>query len=212
MGITKNKNMLARIAPRALLQTRLGVAGFSDYNKMRATTILCVRKDDQVAVVGDGQVTMGSAVVKPNARKVMRIGPGQKIVSGFAGATADAMTLRERLERKLEEYPGQLKRACVELAKQWRTDKYLRQLDAVMLVTDDETSLTVTGNGDVLEPADGIIDIGSGGEYARAAARALIDQEEMTALEVATKAMTIAADICIYTNHNFVSECLPDDS
>eukprot|EP00750_Incisomonas_marina_P018487 INCI2976.1.p1 GENE.INCI2976.1~~INCI2976.1.p1 ORF type:complete len:228 (+),score=45.27 INCI2976.1:286-969(+) len=175
---------------------------------MHATTILCVRRDGEVAVVGDGQVSMGSMVVKPNAVKVRRIGQDNNILTGFAGATADCFTLRERLEAKIEEYPGQLTRACVELAKNWRMDKYLRRLDAVMLVADKDVSLTVTGNGDVIEPHDGIIAIGSGGNFALAAARALIDQPNLTASEIARRSMTIAADMCVYTNHNFVEETL----
>jgi ATP-dependent HslUV protease subunit HslV len=144
--------------------------------------------------------------MKPNARKVLKIGGDDEIITGFAGATADAMTLRDRLEQKLEQYPGQLMRACVELAKAWRTDKYLRRLDAIMLVADKDVSLTVTGNGDVFEPHDGIISIGSGGPYALAAARAMLDQESKTSKEIATQAMKIAAEICVFTNDNFVIE------
>eukprot|EP00941_MAST-03F_sp_MAST-3F-sp1_P003606 g3606.t1 len=147
--------------------------------------------------------------MKPNARKVLKLGENEDtIITGFAGATADAMTLRDRLEQKVEQYPGQLMRACVELAKAWRTDKYLRRLDAIMLVADKDVSLTVTGNGDVFEPHDGVIAIGSGGPYALAAARALLETEDCPN-KIATKAMTIAADICVYTNHNFVTEELP---
>lgn len=175
---------------------------------MQATTIICVRRDDQVAVIGDGQVTLGSQVVKPNAVKVRRIGPKDNIITGFAGATADCFTLRERLEQQIEQQPGQLTRACVELAKNWRTDKYLRRLDAILLVADKDVSLTITGNGDVIEPHDGIIAIGSGSTFALAAARALIDQPNLTALEIAQKSMNIAADMCVYTNHNFVTETL----
>lgn len=149
--------------------------------------------------------------MKPNARKVTRLGDNDEIITGFAGATADAMTLRDRLENKIEQYPGQLTRACVELAKAWRTDKYLRRLDAIMLVADKDVSLTVTGNGDVFEPHDGVISIGSGGPYALAAARALLDQNSMSPRDIATKAMTIAADICVYTNHNFVIEEIKSD-
>ena len=157
-------------------------------------------------MIGDGQVTMGSEVVKPNVKKVRRI--GGTVIGGFAGATADAFTLFERLETKLEEHPGQLTRACVELAKNWRMDKYLRRLDAVMVVADEHRSLQITGTGDVLEPHDGIIAIGSGGPYALAAARALIDVPGWDAMAIAKKAMTIAADTCIYTNHNFVIDSL----
>merc|ERR1719231_2187899 len=157
-------------------------------------------------MIGDGQVSLGSTVVKPNAKKVRRIGDG--IVAGFAGTTADAVTLLERLERKLEEHPGQLTRACVELAKAWRTDKFLRRLEAILVVSDATSSYTLTGNGDVIEPVDGIIGIGSGGTYALAAARALHDQPNLDALEIATKSMKIAADICVYTNDNFTIEII----
>ncbi|KAK9810058.1 hypothetical protein WJX72_004110 [[Myrmecia] bisecta] len=176
----------------------------------RSTTVLCVRKGDQVVIMADGQVTRGSEVVKPNVRKTRRI--GDNVVGGFAGATADAFTLFERLESQLEQHPGQLTRAAVELAKQWRTDKYLRKLDATMVVADSKQSLTITGNGDVLEPHDGIIAIGSGGAYALAAARALIDLPNMDAHAIAKKAMSIAADACIYTNSNFTTETLHSDS
>ncbi len=172
------------------------------------TTILCVRAGGQVAMAGDGQVTMGQTVVKGNARKVRRIGPGGAILSGFAGATADAFTLLERLEAKLERYPGQLERACVELAKDWRTDRYLRRLEAMMAVADGERAFTLTGNGDVLEPEDGVIAIGSGGNYALAAARALMGVPGLDAAEIARRAMGIAADICVYTNHSLIVETL----
>jgi ATP-dependent HslUV protease subunit HslV len=157
------------------------------------------------AVVGDGQVTRGSEVVKGNAVKVRRI--GDSVISGFAGSTADCLALRERLESKLEAHPAQLTRACVELAKEWRTEKYLRRLEAVMLVVDKDVSLTLTGGGDVIEPSDGIIAIGSGGTYALAAARALMDSD-LDAMAIAEKAMRIAADICVYTNTNFVKDQL----
>uniref|UniRef100_H3G6W3 ATP-dependent protease subunit HslV n=2 Tax=Phytophthora ramorum TaxID=164328 RepID=H3G6W3_PHYRM len=169
------------------------------------TTILCVRKGGKVCLIGDGQVSLGSTVVKPNAKKVRRI--GEHIVAGFAGSTADAFTLMERLEAKLDEYPGQLTRSCVELAKAWRTDKYLRRLEAILIVSDTNQSYTLTGNGDVLEPHDGIIGIGSGGTYALAAARALIDQD-LDAETIARKSMKIAADICVYTNENVTVEML----
>lgn len=172
----------------------------------RTTTILAVRKGESVVVVGDGQVTLGSSVVKNNARKVRRLGPNDRVVAGFAGATADALSLFDRLETKLEEHPEQLLRACVSLAKDWRTDKYLRRLDAMLLVCDREHSLYVTGAGDVLQPSDGVIGIGSGGTLAVAAARALVPIDGMGAKEIATKAMDIAADLCIYTNSNFVVE------
>jgi ATP-dependent HslUV protease subunit HslV len=171
------------------------------------TTILAVRKDGRTAVAGDGQVSLGQTVIKPNARKVRRIGADGKVVGGFAGSTADAFTLFERLEAKLERYPGQLTRACVELAKDWRQDRYLRRLEAMMIVADDATLLILTGTGDVLEPNDGIAAIGSGGNYALAAARALADQP-LDAEAIARRAMQIAADICVYTNSNLTVETL----
>ena len=173
------------------------------------TTILCVRNASGVTMAGDGQVTMGQTVVKGNARKVRRIGPDNTILSGFAGATADAFTLLERLESKLDRYPGQLERACVELAKDWRTDRYLRRLEAMMAVADAERSFTLTGNGDVLEPEDGVIAIGSGGNYALAAARALATVDGLSSEEIARRAMGIAADICVYTNHSLILETIP---
>lgn len=174
----------------------------------RSTTILAVRKGKDVVVAGDGQVSLGQTVLKSNARKVRRLGKDGTIIVGFAGATADAFTLFERLEAKLEAHPGQLTRACVELAKDWRTDKYLRRLEALMAVCDAETSLILSGTGDVVEPEDGIIGIGSGGNYALAAARALIDIEGLGAEDIARKAMKIAGDICVYSNHNIVIETL----
>ena len=170
---------------------------------MHATTILSIRKDGQAIIIGDGQVSLGDTVMKASARKVRRLGKHQDVIAGFAGATADAFTLFERLEAKLEAYPGQLMRAAVDLAKDWRTDKYLRNLQAMMIVVDKDVSLVITGNGDVLEPEDGIAAIGSGGNYALAAARALKDQP-LSAEEIGRKAMNVAADICVYTNHNFV--------
>jgi ATP-dependent HslUV protease subunit HslV len=172
------------------------------------TTILCVRHGGRVAMAGDGQVTLGQTVIKGNARKVRRIGAAGAVIAGFAGATADAFTLLERLEAKLERAHGQLERACVELAKDWRTDRYLRRLEAMMAVADAERSFTLTGNGDVLEPEDGIIAIGSGGNYALAAARALVSVPDLTAEEVARRAMKIAGDICVYTNHNVIVETI----
>ena len=172
------------------------------------TTILSVRKGDHVVIAGDGQVTLGNTVIKSNARKVRPLGDG-KVIAGFAGATADAFTLFERLEAKLEKHPGQLVRACVELAKDWRTDRYLRRLEAMMAVADAKHSLVLTGTGDVLEPEDGLIGIGSGGSYALSAARALVDVDGMDAEAIARKAMKIAADICIYTNESVVVEKLP---
>ena len=170
------------------------------------TTIVCVRKDGQVAMAGDGQVSMGSSVVKGNARKVRRL--GDNILVGFAGSTADALTLLERLEQKLEAYPNQLTRACVELAKAWRTEKYLRRLEAVLLVADANNTFELTGNGDVLEPQHGVMGVGSGGSFALSAALALMDNDDLTAKDVATKAMKIAGDICVYTNHNVTMEII----
>jgi ATP-dependent HslUV protease subunit HslV len=171
------------------------------------TTILCVRRDGGVCMAGDGQVSLGQTVIKGNARKVRRIGNGH-VLAGFAGATADAFTLLERLEAKLERFPNQLERACVELAKDWRTDRYLRRLEAMMAVADKDRSFTLTGNGDVLEPEDGVIAIGSGGNFALAAARALLDVPGLGAEEIARRAMKIAADICVYTNHSLTVESL----
>ena len=173
----------------------------------RGTTVLSVRKGDSVVIAGDGQVTLGDTVIKANARKVRQLAEGS-VITGFAGATADAFTLFERLEGKLEQYPNQLTRACVEMAKDWRTDRYLRKLEAMMAVADKTVSLVITGNGDVLEPEDGLIGIGSGGNYALSAARALIDRDDMNAESVARKAMEIAARICIYTNENITVETL----
>ncbi len=171
------------------------------------TTIISVRKNGEVVIAGDGQVTFGNAVLKSNAKKVRKLGDGS-IITGFAGATADAFTLFERLEAKLDQYPNQLTRACVELAKDWRTDKYLRRLEAMMIVADRDVSLVLTGNGDVVEPENGIIGIGSGGNFALAAARALIDIEKISAKEIAEKSIKIAADLCIYTNNNLTIESL----
>src|SRR5262247_4172013 len=169
-------------------------------------TILTVRKAGKVVIAGDGQVSFGQTVIKANARKVRSIGKGD-VIGGFAGATADAFTLFERLESKLEQYPGQLTRAAVELAKDWRTDRYLRRLEAMMIVADKEVSLVLTGTGDVLEPEGGVMGIGSGGNYALAAARALIDSD-LDAEAIVKKAMAIAADICVYTNRNVTIEKL----
>jgi ATP-dependent HslUV protease, peptidase subunit HslV len=171
------------------------------------TTILSVRKDRQVVVAGDGQVSLQNTILKPSARKVRRLAGG-KILAGFAGSTADAFTLLERLETKLERHPGQLMRAAVELAKDWRTDRYLRRLEAMMAVADAEVSLLLSGNGDVLEPDDGLIGIGSGGPFALAAARALVDLDELTAEAIARKAMAIAAGICVYTNTHLTLEVI----
>src|SRR5882672_8187709 len=181
------------------------MASSSEAVQWHGTTILCVRKGGEVIVAGDGQVSMGNTVVKSNARKVRRL-TGGSVIAGFAGTTADAITLFERLEGKLEQYSGQLTRACVELAKDWRTDRYLRRLEAMMAVADKDVSLILSGTGDVLEPEDGIIGIGSGGGYALAAARGLIDQPELDAETVARKAIAIAAGICVYTNDKVTIE------
>ncbi len=171
------------------------------------TTILSVRKDGRVVIAGDGQVTFGQTVIKANARKVRPLGDGS-VIAGFAGATADAFALFERLEGKLEQHPGQLMRACVEMAKDWRTDRYLRRLEAMLAVADRGISLVLTGTGDVLEPENGLIGIGSGGPYALAAARALFDVDGLDAEAIARKAMAVAAEICIYTNTNITVESL----
>jgi ATP-dependent HslUV protease subunit HslV len=170
------------------------------------TTILTVRKAGIVAIGGDGQVSIGQTIIKANARKVRQLGKGD-VIGGFAGATADAFTLFERLEGKLEQYPGQLMRAAVELAKDWRTDRYLRRLEAMMIVADAKVSLVLTGTGDVLEPEAGIAGIGSGGNYALAAARALLDSEH-SAEAIVRRSLDIAADICVYTNRNVTVETL----
>lgn len=174
------------------------------------TTILSVRKSGKVVVVGDGQVSMGDTVMKPNARKVRQLHDGS-VVGGFAGATADAFTLFERLEAKLERHNGQLMRAAVELAKDWRTDKYLRNLEAMMIVADKDVTLILTGNGDVLEPTQGIAAIGSGGNFALSAAKALLDYEK-DAEKLARKAMAIAAETCVYTNDEVTVEILDSDN
>jgi ATP-dependent HslUV protease, peptidase subunit HslV len=177
------------------------------------TTIIGVKKNGRTVIAGDGQVSMGNTVMKPNARKVRRIGEGdpgkEKVIAGFAGATADAFTLFERLERKLEQYRGQLLRACVELAKDWRTDKYLRNLEALMIVADKDTMLILTGNGDVLEPEGGIAAIGSGGNYALSAAKAL-DPYEDDAEKIARRAMEVAAEVCVFTNDRVTVETIGD--
>jgi ATP-dependent HslUV protease subunit HslV len=194
------------------------MAGMDDRNsahglvQWHGTTIIGVKRGDRTVIAGDGQVSMGNTVMKPNARKVRRIGAiGEdgrgKVIAGFAGATADAFTLFERLEKKLEQYSGQLLRASVELAKDWRTDKYLRNLEALMIVADAESLLVLTGNGDVLEPEGGIAAIGSGGNYALAAGRALAEYED-DAETLARKAMQVAADICVFTNGNVTVETI----
>jgi ATP-dependent HslUV protease subunit HslV len=178
----------------------------SDPQQWHGTTILSLRKGNRVVIAGDGQVSIGQTVIKSNARKVRPLAGGS-VISGFAGATADAMTLFERLEAKLEQYPLQLTRACVELAKDWRTDRYLRRLEAMMIVADKQVSLVLTGTGDVLDPERSLVGIGSGGNYALAAARALIEGD-MDAESIARKAMAIAAEICVYTNNNVIVESL----
>ena len=178
----------------------------SNPNKIYGTTILCVRKGKEVVIAGDGQVSLGHTVLKSTANKLRRLANGE-ILAGFAGSTADAFTLFERLEAKLEKHPKQLVRAAVELAKDWRTDKYLRRLEAMMIVANKESTLIITGMGDVIEPEDGIAAIGSGGNYALSAARALIDQK-ISAKEIVEKSMKIASDICVYTNNNLKVESL----
>jgi ATP-dependent HslUV protease, peptidase subunit HslV len=190
--------------PRALATSAaMNTSTFPDWH---GTTILAVRKNGQTVIAGDGQVSMGPTIVKGSARKVRQLAGG-KVIAGFAGATADAFTLLERLETKLEQYPEQLARACVDLAKDWRTDRYLRRLEAMLLVADKDAIFTVTGVGDVLEPDRGVAAIGSGGNYALAAARALIDSD-LSAEEIARKSMAIAAEICVYTNGSLTVEVL----
>jgi ATP-dependent HslUV protease subunit HslV len=173
--------------------------------KIHATTILSVRRGGKVVIGGDGQVSMGNTVMKGNARKVRRLYKGQ-VLAGFAGATADAFTLFERFEGKLEKHSGHLTRAAVELAKDWRTDRMLRRLEALLLVADREASLIITGTGDVIEPENGLMAIGSGGQFATAAARGLMENDALSAREIVEKGLTIAADICVFTNHNLVIE------
>jgi ATP-dependent HslUV protease subunit HslV len=174
---------------------------------IHGTTVLSVRRNGKVVIAADGQVTFGQTVLKPNAKKVRRLGTGS-VIAGFAGATADAFALFERLEGKLEKHPGQLTRACVELAKDWRTDRYLRRLEAMMAVADKDVSLVLTGTGDVVEPADQLIGIGSGGPFALAAARAMMAETQLDAEAIARKALKIAADLCIYTNDQISVETL----
>ncbi len=177
---------------------------------MHATTILCVRRGRQVAMGGDGQVSLGQTIVKGDAKKLRRLAGG-KVIVGFAGATADAFTLLERLETRLERFPDQLPRAAIELAKDWRTDRFLRRLEAMMIVADAETTLVLTGNGDVLDPSDGVAAIGSGGDFARAAARALVAETALPPAEIVRKSMAIAASICVYTNQSLSLETLGED-
>ncbi len=175
-------------------------------NIINSTTIIGIRKGNHVVVAGDGQATFGNTIMKANVKKVRRIGSDNLVIAGFAGSTADAFALFERLETKLEQYKNQLKRACVELAKDWRTDRYLRRLEALMIVADKDVSLLLSGTGDVIETDDGILAIGSGGPYANSAAKALLKNTKMDAKEVAIESLNIAADICVYTNHNIVVE------
>ena len=179
----------------------------SDGSQLHGTTILSVRRGDEVVIAGDGQVTLGNTVFKGNAKKIRSLADG-KVLVGFAGATADAFTLVERLEARLELYPNQLARACIELAKDWRTDRYLRRLEAMMAVVDKNISLVLSGTGDVIEPEDGLIGIGSGGAFALSAAKALATIDGLDAKTIAQKSMGIAADICIYTNHSLMLESL----
>ncbi len=175
--------------------------------QFRGTTIISVRRGDEVVVGGDGQVTLGNTVIKGNARKVRRL-YNDRVLAGFAGGTADAFTLFERFESRLEEYSGNLTRAAVEMAKDWRTDRALRRLEALLIVADETASLTISGNGDVIEPQHGLIAIGSGGAFAQAAAMAMLENTEMGAKEIVEKSLNIAAEICIYTNHNLTIESL----
>ena len=176
--------------------------------KFKSTTIIGIRKDNLVVIAGDGQASLGSTIMKANVKKVRRLGTENSVIAGFAGSTADAFALFERLESKLDQYKNQLKRACVELAKDWRTDRYLRRLEAMMIVADKDVSLLLSGTGDVIESDDGILAIGSGGPYANSAAKALMKNTKMNAKEIALESLNIAADICIYTNHNIISETI----
>ena len=175
-------------------------------NIIKSTTIVGIRKENLVVIVGDGQASLGNTVMKANVKKVRRLGNDSSIIAGFAGSTADAFALFERLESKLDQYKNQLKRACVELAKDWRTDRYLRKLEAMMIVADKDVSLLLSGTGDVIETDDGILAIGSGGPFALSAAKALIKNTNMSAKEIGIEAINIAADVCIYTNHNITIE------
>ena len=175
-------------------------------NLIKSTTIVGILKAKSVVIAGDGQASLGNTVMKANVKKVRSLGTDNNVITGFAGSTADAFALFERLEAKLDQYKGQLKRACVELAKDWRTDRYLRRLEAMMIVADKDVSLLLSGTGDVIETDDGILAIGSGGPYALSAAKALMKNTKLTAKEIAKEALNIAADVCIYTNHNLVIE------
>ena len=177
-------------------------------NILKSTTIIGIRKDNLVVIAGDGQASLGNTIIKANVKKIRRLGTDNSVISGFAGSTADAFALFERLESKLDQYKNQLKRACVELAKDWRTDRYLRKLEAMMIVADKQVSLLLSGTGDVIESDDGVLAIGSGGPYANSAAKALLKHTSMNAKEIAIESLNIAADICVYTNHNIVSETI----
>jgi ATP-dependent HslUV protease subunit HslV len=172
------------------------------------TTIIGIRKDKSVVIAGDGQASLGNTVMKSNVKKIRRLGNDNSVISGFAGSTADAFALFERLESKLDQYKNQLMRSCVELAKDWRTDKYLRKLEAMMIVANKDVSLLLSGTGDVIESDDGILAIGSGGPFANSAAKALLKNTDMNAKDIAIESLNIAADICIYTNHNIISESI----
>ncbi|CAD2105301.1 ATP-dependent protease subunit ClpQ, putative [Plasmodium vinckei vinckei] len=204
------KSLSNIVKPRKQITTAIQRSYFSDNGKIviprHGTTILCVRKNNEVCLIGDGMVSQGTMIVKGNAKKIRRL--KDNILMGFAGATADCFTLLDKFETKIDEYPNQLLRSCVELAKLWRTDRYLRHLEAVLIVADKDTLLEVTGNGDVLEPSGNVLGTGSGGPYAIAAARALYDIENLSAKDIAYKAMNIAADMCCHTNHNFICETL----
>ena len=177
-----------------------------NHNIIKSTTIVGIRKDKSVVIAGDGQASLGNTIMKANVKKVRRLGLNDSVIAGFAGSTADAFALFERLESKLDQYKNQLKRACVELAKDWRTDRYLRKLEAMMIVADKDVSLLLSGTGDVIESDDGILAIGSGGPFALSAAKALLKNTELTAKEIASESLNVAADVCIYTNHNIVIE------
>ena len=175
-------------------------------NIIKSTTIIGIRKDNQIVIAGDGQASFGNTIIKANVKKVRRLGVDNSVIAGFAGSTADAFALFERLETKLDQYKNQLKRACVELAKDWRTDRYLRRLEAMMIVADKDVSLLLSGTGDVIETDDGILAIGSGGPYANSAAKALVKNTKMNAKEIALESLNIAAEVCVYTNQNIVIE------
>jgi len=175
-------------------------------NLIKSTTIIGIRKENEIVVAGDGQASLGNTIIKTKVKKIRKLGKSQNVIAGFAGSTADAFALFERLETKLERFPAQLQRSCVELAKDWRTDRYLRRLEAMMIVADENISLLISGTGDVIESDDGILGIGSGGPYAISAAKALIGNKNLSATEIAKRSLEIAADICVYTNHNIIFE------